>query len=279
MTAGPRRVLGAFAEALRDRIEEKLPYVSAPTLVVRGSHDRLVPQERAEEVTRLLPYGRLAVVRGAGHMVPHRRPEELARLVGDFLASPQQPRVARGGPPTRPSGRATRGRPGRSPLSTRPPACCALSRFLDGRDSRAVGQVPPVLELPLSGALGALGRLPVAAREKAYAAAGRAGATPLARIDEVRSEALATWVTDHYPRRRYPVILIGSGNGALTHPAAALDAAWLPQTLLLPVRRRGVAVDDPRGDLSAVSDAGRALLAANPDLVVHHMHDPDQTGS
>lgn len=84
--AGVRGVVGAFAETLRDRIEDKLPHVPTPTLVVRGAHDRLVPQEWAEEVTRLLPAGRLAVVPDSGHMVPYRQPQALARLVNDFLA-------------------------------------------------------------------------------------------------------------------------------------------------------------------------------------------------
>ncbi|WP_063739365.1 alpha/beta fold hydrolase [Streptomyces iakyrus] len=84
--AGVRRIVGAFAESLRDRIEDKLPHIHAPALVVRGDHDRLVPQEWAEEVTRLLPAGRLAVVAHVGHMVPYRRPQELAGLVTDFLA-------------------------------------------------------------------------------------------------------------------------------------------------------------------------------------------------
>ncbi|MER6502189.1 hypothetical protein ABT218_23090 [Streptomyces sp. NPDC001455] len=83
----------------------------------------------------------------------------------------------------------------------------------------------------------------------------------------MRPEALAGWVTDHDPRRRHPVIFIGSSNGAPPHLAAALAAAWLPQTQLLPVRRRGAAVDDPKGDLCAVAGAGRALLAAHPDPV------------
>jgi pimeloyl-ACP methyl ester carboxylesterase len=83
--AGLCRVVATFREALADRVEDKLPYVAAPTLVVRGDHDRLVPQAWAEEVTRLLPRGRLAVVPGAGHMVPFRSPSAVAHLVDDFL--------------------------------------------------------------------------------------------------------------------------------------------------------------------------------------------------
>ncbi|MFF9408164.1 hypothetical protein ACF1B0_21965 [Streptomyces anandii] len=152
----------------------------------------------------------------------------------------------------------------------------ALSRFLAGRDVPAIGKVPAALELPLTGLLGAANRLPVTARERLYATSGWTEAITRHRLGQVRSEALAAWVTGHYPRRRYPVIFVGSANGALVHLAAALDAAWLPQTLLLPVRRRGATPDDPRGDLAAVRAAGRALLAANPDLVLHHMHDPNQ---
>ncbi|SPE63921.1 N-formylmaleamate deformylase [Streptomyces netropsis] len=84
--AGARRVVGAFTESLRDRIEDKLPHVLLPTLVVRGAQDRLVPQGWAEEVTWLLPAGRLAVVEGSGHMVPYRQPHALAGLVTEFLA-------------------------------------------------------------------------------------------------------------------------------------------------------------------------------------------------
>lgn len=48
----------------------------------------------------------------------------------------------------------------------------ALSQCLAGRDVPAVGQVPAALELPLSGLLGTLNRLPTAAQEWAYAASG-----------------------------------------------------------------------------------------------------------
>ncbi|CAL9657575.1 2-succinyl-6-hydroxy-2,4-cyclohexadiene-1-carboxylate synthase [Streptomyces sp. enrichment culture] len=95
--AGGRRVVGAFAESLRDRIEDKLPHVVVPTLVVRGAQDRMVPQQWAEEVTRLLPAGRLTVVEQSGHMVPYRQAHALAGLVSDFLV-PQGPGATTGLP-------------------------------------------------------------------------------------------------------------------------------------------------------------------------------------
>ena len=39
------------------------------------------------------------------------------------------------------------------------------------------------------------------------------------------------------PDGRYPAVMIGSSNGALTHLAAACGVPWLPQTVLVPVRR------------------------------------------
>src|SRR5829696_1555072 len=83
--AGVGRALRTFGYALADRIEDKLPLVQAPTLAVRGAHDPIVPQAWAEEVTRLLPRGRLAVVAGAPHTVNFAAPGSLAELVGPFL--------------------------------------------------------------------------------------------------------------------------------------------------------------------------------------------------
>jgi hypothetical protein len=71
-------------------------------------------------------------------------------------------------------------------------------------------------------------------------------------------------------------VVIGSSNGALTHLCAALGVPWLPQTLLLPVRQRKVSPDDPTRAAHAFDRTARALLDRNPDLVLHHMHDPNQ---
>jgi 2-hydroxy-6-oxonona-2,4-dienedioate hydrolase len=81
LRAGPTTVAVTAAEALRDRIEENARRVAAPTLVVRGSADPLVPQAWADRLTASFPAGELQVVDGFPHAVNYTAPEELAALV------------------------------------------------------------------------------------------------------------------------------------------------------------------------------------------------------
>jgi 2-hydroxy-6-oxonona-2,4-dienedioate hydrolase len=83
--AGFRRGVLSFRMALEDRIEDKLPAVQAPSLVIRGGRDPIVPQSWAEEITRRLPRGRLVVIPGAPHALNYSRPLEMARVVTPFL--------------------------------------------------------------------------------------------------------------------------------------------------------------------------------------------------
>ncbi len=85
LDAGIGRAWRTFRYALEDRIEDKLPRVRVPTLVVRGSRDPIVPQRWAEEAAGLLPKGRLAVVRGAAHTANYAAPSEFARVIRAFL--------------------------------------------------------------------------------------------------------------------------------------------------------------------------------------------------
>jgi pimeloyl-ACP methyl ester carboxylesterase len=71
--------------AFRDPVEDNLRRVQSPALVVRGTKDKFVSQEWAEEVTRLLPEGRLEVLPGAGHAVNYDSPAELYRCIREFL--------------------------------------------------------------------------------------------------------------------------------------------------------------------------------------------------
>lgn len=83
--AGLRRAWKTFQFALDDPVEEKLPALRAPTLVVRGARDAIVPQEWAEEVARRLPQGRLTVIPGGPHVVNYTTPLEFTRVVRGFL--------------------------------------------------------------------------------------------------------------------------------------------------------------------------------------------------
>jgi pimeloyl-ACP methyl ester carboxylesterase len=83
--AGMRRIIGTIRMSLEDRIEDKLPFVRSPVLVVRGGLDPIVPQQWAEEVVRLLPRGRLVVIRGAAHTINYTEPDAFVAAVRPFL--------------------------------------------------------------------------------------------------------------------------------------------------------------------------------------------------
>lgn len=83
--AGFLRVAGTYREMLQDRLEDRLPKVTAPVLVVRGDRDPIVSEGWAERLARLAPQGCLVVVPGAAHTLNHYRAEQLASVVEPFL--------------------------------------------------------------------------------------------------------------------------------------------------------------------------------------------------
>ena len=97
LRCGPRRLLATFRAALADRIEEKLPGVAVPALVVRGDRDPIVPERWAVEVARLLARGRLITLPGVAHAAHYAAPAAFARVAGPFLAAGRpEPRAAAG---------------------------------------------------------------------------------------------------------------------------------------------------------------------------------------
>jgi pimeloyl-ACP methyl ester carboxylesterase len=66
---------------------EKLPKVTGPTLVVRGTRDPIAPQRWVEEMVRRLPHGQLRVLEGATHAANYTTPDALAQAVRDFLGA------------------------------------------------------------------------------------------------------------------------------------------------------------------------------------------------
>ncbi|HZQ27233.1 MAG TPA: alpha/beta hydrolase [Acidimicrobiales bacterium] len=68
------------------KLARRLYRVTAPTLVVHGTRDGLIPRAHAEAYAAGITGARLVDVEGAAHMLPLEQPDELARLVGEHIA-------------------------------------------------------------------------------------------------------------------------------------------------------------------------------------------------
>ena len=63
------------------RLEPLLGDLHVPTLLVWGSHDKVVPLDCAKRFEAAIPNARLEVIDGAGHVVELEEPDQLAALV------------------------------------------------------------------------------------------------------------------------------------------------------------------------------------------------------
>lgn len=59
--------------------------VRAPSLVVWGDHDAVVPQSAGKRYVEALPNARMEIVKNCGHCVDMEQPETLAKLIVDFI--------------------------------------------------------------------------------------------------------------------------------------------------------------------------------------------------
>jgi len=119
-------------------------------------------------------------------------------------------------------------------------------------------------------------RLPRFLREQVYIWSGWSEALAPKKLSTARTAQVAEWMANLYPRRKFPAVAIGSSNGGATHLFAALGIPWLPQTFLMPVARSGPKPDDPRADFEWAREPARIFLENNPEVQLHHMHDPNQ---
>jgi pimeloyl-ACP methyl ester carboxylesterase len=71
---------------LRTDLSDRLGELAAPTLLIHGECDRVVPVEWARRAHERLPNSKLCILRGCGHWPPRECPDEFNRAVADFLA-------------------------------------------------------------------------------------------------------------------------------------------------------------------------------------------------
>lgn len=82
---GRLRAILTFRKSLQDHIEDKLPLIRAPTLVVRGQYDPICRESWAEAAADALPDGRLVIIPGVAHTLVFTSPRQLAAVTRPFL--------------------------------------------------------------------------------------------------------------------------------------------------------------------------------------------------
>lgn len=147
----------------------------------------------------------------------------------------------------------------------------ATANYLWGEDKRPLRWLSPAAPLIAP----VLDALPNRLAELMYSWGGWIDAIPARRLSELETESVSQGIIDMYPRRRYPAVMIGSTNGAAVHLAAALGVPWIPQTLLIVVRRH-LHPDEPRKDLEWAREPVRRLTERNRDIRVYQHHDSNQ---
>jgi pimeloyl-ACP methyl ester carboxylesterase len=69
------------------KLPKRLHRVSAPTLVIAGRLDGLVPCATSEEYARLIDGAKLEIWDDASHMIPLEQPARLAARVSDHITT------------------------------------------------------------------------------------------------------------------------------------------------------------------------------------------------
>ena len=83
----PIEILRATADGAREHdVVPSLETIRAPTLVIAGDRDRLVPKAAAQQMARALPNAEILVVRGGSHLAPIEYPELVHLRMEQFFA-------------------------------------------------------------------------------------------------------------------------------------------------------------------------------------------------
>lgn len=86
---GPE-VFAAQSRAMQRRPDQQktLRRALLPALILAGAEDRMVPLRRQELTAGLMPFAKLVVIGGAGHMAPLEHPQAVTDALEAFLAGP-----------------------------------------------------------------------------------------------------------------------------------------------------------------------------------------------
>lgn len=88
LRAGPINLLLSTLDLLSNDVTEALAAIVAPTLLIWGAQDKLVPVAVGQVVQQAVPGARLEIIPRAGHVLMWDQPARFNQLVLDFLCAP-----------------------------------------------------------------------------------------------------------------------------------------------------------------------------------------------
>lgn len=89
--SGREGFLPALEACLTYPIRERLPEIACPTLIVWGTHDRVIPVRDAKTFGQLIPNARTEILPDTGHVPMLERPARFNALLAAFLADDAAP--------------------------------------------------------------------------------------------------------------------------------------------------------------------------------------------
>jgi 3-oxoadipate enol-lactonase len=80
-------ILGQLEAVMSHKATDRLHQITAPTLVITGDADRLIPPANSDIIARSIPGARLVKIPGGSHGFNIEMPDQFNRAVLDFLAT------------------------------------------------------------------------------------------------------------------------------------------------------------------------------------------------
>jgi pimeloyl-ACP methyl ester carboxylesterase len=90
---------GKFLWPIPDKgLRKRIHRINAPTLLLWGASDRLVLPIYGDEFLKRIDGACLTIIKGASHMLPFEKPDEVVKVVSDFLLPHGEPAALITGP-------------------------------------------------------------------------------------------------------------------------------------------------------------------------------------
>lgn len=87
LRCGPRWYFTELPVMMAYPTEQRLAGIDVPVLVLRGDRDQVAGPKWSRQLSEAVPEGSFVEIPGAGHVVQHLRPREVAEAIGAFAAA------------------------------------------------------------------------------------------------------------------------------------------------------------------------------------------------